>query len=151
MLLIKDKVIVGALVGILADAIKLLSNYIMFRLDLTYVVFWQITASRFLEKPDLFKPVVYLVGGVADVTVTSLLGVVFIYVLYLTGKDYLWIKGIGFGMLVWVGLFGTLLGESVQKKIPHEPSGIIVTIIAHLVFGLSLALFAKFLYQDEAE
>ena len=145
--MLKDRLIVGALVGLLADAVKLAANYLAFLLGYTNVVFWQITAARFLNKGDLLKPVALLVGAVADLTVTSVLGVVFLYLIDKTGKNYLWIKGIGFGLAVWVGLFGTLLRQSIQGKLPQSSSGILVTIVAHIIFGLSLAFFTWLYYR----
>ena len=56
-----------------------------------------------------------------------------------------------FGLVVWVGLFGTLLGKAVQAKLPQAPSGIMVTIAAHLVFGLGLAGFTRMLYTAGKE
>ena len=145
----KDRVITGALIGILADIIKLIANYIMFQLNFTTVVFWQIAATRFLEKEFLHSPAAYLIGGTADLTVSAVLGVVFVIIIYFSGKDYLWLKGIGYAMFLWVSLFGTILGISVQEKIPQGPSEIIVTIIAHLVYGLAFALFTKYLYEED--
>lgn len=149
--MIKDKVITGAIIGILADLVKLASNYIMYLVGLTPTVFWRITATRFLEKEDIYKPIALLIGGTADIIISSILGIVFVYFLYYTGKDYLWLKGVGFGLAVWVNLFGTLLGASVMTKIPQKPSSIIVTIIAHLIFGFALAFFAQKLYNQNQE
>jgi len=142
----RDRIIAGAAIGILADLVKLAFNYLAFSFGFTNVVFWQIAATRFLQKGDLFGPMALLVGGVADLTTTAILGVVFLYIIDYFGTEYLWLKGAGFGMAVWVGLFGTVLGQSVQGKIPQEPSGIIVTIVAHLIFGLSLAFFTRLHY-----
>jgi len=147
--LLKDKILIGAVIGLLADALKLITNYILFTFGFTKVVFWQITAIRFIPKEDLYHKLTYLVGAVADMAVSSLLGVVFVYVIYLFGSKNLWIKGMGFGLLVWVSLFGILLGPTVEEKIPQEPSGVVVTIIAHTVFGLALAFFTKVLDQDK--
>lgn len=142
-MIIKDKVISGVIVGLLADTVKLFINYILYLFKLTPVVFWQIAATRFLDKEDIYKPIAYFIGGVADITVSALLGIVFVYMIYIVGSKYLLLKGIGFGLLVWVSIFGTLLGESVKGKIPQEPAGIIVTIIAHFFFGVSLAFFTR--------
>lgn len=147
----KDRVIAGAIIGLLADVIKLIINFIGYILNLTDAVFWQITATRFLEKKDLFKPVAYFIGGIADLTVTAGLGIVFVYLLHIVGRDFLWIKGIGYGMAVWVGIFGTLLGQTVQDKLPQTPTGIIVTIAAHFFFGLALAFFTWLLYRDKLD
>ncbi len=143
--MIKDIVVPGVLLGLLADTVKLAVNYVFYLLGFTSVVFWQITAARFLDKEELTTPWAYLIGGVADITVSAGLGIVFIYIIHLLGNRALSIKGIGFGLAVWVGLFGTLLGQSVQGKIPHNAPAIMVTMVAHFFFGLALAFFTHLL------
>ncbi|MGI6555138.1 MAG: hypothetical protein ACOX2P_07235 [Bacillota bacterium] len=83
----------------------------------------------------------------ADLTVTAALGIVFLLLIEFTGTDYLWIKGAGFGLAVWVVLFGTLLGQSVQAKLPQSSSGILVTLVAHIIFGIGLAFFTRLYYN----
>jgi|GEM_PF-815934 len=144
-LVLKNKMMVGILVGILADTVKLTFNYITFRLGFTSAVFWQLIAALFLTKEDVFTPAGLLIGGTADIIVASFLGVVFIYFIYYTGKENLWIKGIGFGLLVWVSMFGVFLQQLIRNTIPPESSGILVTIAAHFLYGLSLAAFTKLL------
>ncbi|GAB6137713.1 hypothetical protein [Halanaerobaculum tunisiense] len=68
----KDKIIAESILALLADVVKLIANYTMFHFNLTTVTFWQITATRFLEKDDLFQPIAYLIGAIADITVTSI-------------------------------------------------------------------------------
>lgn len=142
----KDKVVTGVITGLLADAVKLTFNYLAFRLHFATVVFWQITASRFLEKSDLYKPIAYLVGAATDLTITSIAGVLFIYFLHFTGRDYIWLKGAGYGLTIWVLLLGTLLIQS-QAKLDLKSSDIVVTFIAHFIYGLSLAYATKKLYR----
>ena len=141
----KDKIFIGFLIGLLADGVKLLTNYVLYTFGFTKVVFWQIVATRFIQKEYLHNKLAYLIGAIADITVTSLLGVVFVYIIYLFGSKNLWTKGLGFGLVVWVSLFGILLGKTVEDKLPQEPTGVVVTIIAHIVFGLALAYFTKLL------
>jgi hypothetical protein len=142
----KDKVAIGVITGLLADAVKLIFNYLTFRFHFASLVFWQITASRFLEKSDLFKPIAYLIGGVIDLTVTAIIGALFIYFLHFTGRDYIWLKGVGFGLVIWVLLLGTLLIQS-RTKLALTSSDTIVTLMAHFFYGLSLAFAAKKLYR----
>ncbi|MEL7567853.1 MAG: DUF6789 family protein [Dehalobacterium sp.] len=142
--MLKDKVLVGAIIGVLANIIKLTFNYTAYLFGFTNVVFWQIVASRFLEKEDIFTPSAYLIGATADFTVTTALGIVFIYVLDFIGKENLWLRGVGMGLATWVFLFGSLLGQS---AIHQEPSGIIVTLFAHLLYGLGLAVFTGLYFQ----
>ncbi len=147
----KDKVMAGLTVGLLADSVKLIFNYACFSFGFTKTVFWQIAATRFLNRDDLFKPIAYLIGAIVDLTTTAVLGVLFIFLLRLTGRAYLWIKGAGFGLVVWVGLFGTVLSQATATKLPSEPATILVAAIAHLIFGLSLALFTKLLVKPDSE
>ena len=44
------------------------------------------------------------------------LAVVFVYVIYLFGPKNLWTKGVGFGLAVWVIIFGTLLGQATDLR-----------------------------------
>lgn len=148
--MLKDKILVGAIIGISSNVVKLFVNYLGYRLGFSNVVFWQIAASRFLEKDDLNSGAAYIIGGVADLTVSAALGVAFIYILEFIGKDNLWLRGIGLGLAIWVFLFGSLLGQS---AVSQEPSGILLTLVAHLVYGLALSLFTglylKKVNQDE--
>lgn len=143
----KDKIMAGLVVGLLADVVKLAVNYSFFLLGFVKTVFWQVAATRFLSSSELFKPVAYLIGGLVDLTTTAVLGVIFIYLIRFTGRDYVWYKGAGFGLIVWVGLFGTVLAEAVERKLPADARTIIVTAVAHLIFGLSLAFFSKRIYK----
>ena len=77
------------------------------------------------------------------------MGVLFLYLIKLTGLDFLFLKGVGLARLERVGLLGSVLGPSIEAKLPQNPSGIFVTIAAHLAFGIALAVFTSFLYQPE--
>lgn len=146
-MLISDRILPGVIIGLLADVVKLTVNYISFLLNFTRVVFWQITASRFLPEKDLYSPVAYLIGGMADLTISAAFGVLFVYLIYFFGPKHLWLKGIGFALLVWVLIFGSLLGQSVAEKLPQDPSGIVVTLAAHIFYGLALAFFTGLLHR----
>lgn len=136
----RDKIMRGAMIGLLADAVKLSLNYLAFLLKFTPIVFWQITASRFLEKKDLFKPLALVIGAVADLFTSAFLGIVFLYATRYMGKKYLLLKGLGFGVIVWVGLFGTVLRQT-GIILQLDVSSIAVTLIAHAAYGVALGFF----------
>lgn len=145
--MLKDKIMLGSIIGILANTVKLTANYILYSLDWTNMVFWQLVAARFLNKNDLSKPMAFVIGGTADIVVSAVLGVSFVLFIYIFGREFLAIKGIGYGLFIWAVLFGTLLGQSVESNIP--PLGIMATLIAHFIYGLALGLFTLLLYKDE--
>jgi hypothetical protein len=141
--MLKDRVMAGAIIGLLANAVKLTFNFSAFLLGFTPVVFWQLVAAQFLAREDLYKPAAYIIGGTADLAITALLGATFVYFIYYFGDEYLYFKGLGFGLVVWAALFGSLFAARIQDKIHPEPAGILVTLIAHSLFGLSLAFFTN--------
>lgn len=147
--MLKDKIMLGAIIGILADSVKLIANYIMYSLDWTTMVFWQIVAARFLGEGDLSKPLALVIGGAADVVVSAALGVSFVLFIFFFGRKFLVIKSLGYGLLIWAILFGAFLSQTLDNEIHTTPLGIIVTLIAHSVFGLALGLFTMLLDKNE--
>lgn len=148
--MLKNKFILGILVGLLADGVKLTVNFLLFKLNLTSLVFWQLISLMLVEVKDVHMPLAIFIGAAADITVTSLLGILFIYFVYFTGKDYVWLKGIGFAMLTWVTLFGVLLAQLVNSDHSHNPTDIIVIILAHFSFGVAISFFTKILGKNIA-
>lgn len=54
-------------------------------------------------------------------------------------------------MVTWVGFQGTILGPSIESKLPQNPSGVFVTIAAHVFFGIALAVFTSFFYRPDKD
>lgn len=146
----RDRLLAGALAGLLADAIKLGFNYLAYRLHFAGVVFWQIVATHFVGKDDLHHPLAYAIGAIADLTATALTGIAFLHLLQRIGWDHLWLKGVGFGLTVWVIFFGLLTSQAAMKSLPLTATNVMVTPIAHMLYGLALAFFARILYQPKA-
>ena len=141
----------GVLIGVLANVVKLGVNYLGYLLDFTDVVFWQLVSTMTLPEEYLFATSTLSIGAITDLTVASFLGVLFLFFIQLTGFDFLFLKGIGFAMMVRVLLFHTLLGDAIEKKLPQNPSDAFVTIATHFFFGVALAVFTFFLYQPEEQ
>lgn len=146
-----DFLIRGAVVGLLADAVKLLVNYIAYSLGYTQVVFLRITAAHMLQQDQLHTPAALLIGAVVDLFAAGGLGIIFLWLINrVFDKKLLVLKGFVFGMLVWLGLFG-LLATVLEQKLPQSISGILVTLVAHAVFGIALACFARIVDGNERE
>lgn len=109
------------------------------------MVFWRIVAAEFVRDVDLAEPLSVVIGAIADLTVTSILGAAFLHFLKWAGTSHLWLKGAGFGLAVWVALFGLLIGGKAVDVLALTPVNIMVTPIAHFLFGLALAFFTRLL------
>jgi len=149
---LNDMVIRGALIGLLADAVKLLVNLTAYLLGFTNVVFWRIAASYLLQASQLHSPAALIVGAVIDVITSAALGVAFVWLTnHFIGRQRLAIKGVGFGLLTWLVLLGSL-GPTLERKLPQSISGWIVTFVAHTVFGLAIAYFSRLIdYRQTAD
>lgn len=141
----KDRIVAGAIIGVLADLVKLGFNYLAFRLGFAGAVFWRVVATEFVRASDLGVPLAVVIGAIADLTTSAVLGTIFLYLLEWAGDEYLWFKGAGFGLVVWVALFGLLVGKNAVMRLALTPANIMVTPIAHLLFGLALAFLAPIL------
>jgi hypothetical protein len=143
MIISNDLLIRGTIAGLLADAVKLLVNYAAYALGFTNVVFWRITAAHMLQSTQIHAPAALLIGAVVDLFAAGSLGVAFLWLInHVVDKKLLVLKGFVFGVFVWLGLFGWL-ATTLEQKLPQSISGILVTLVAHAVFGIALAIFSR--------
>lgn len=147
----RDVLIRGTILGLLADIIKLLVNYVAFLFGFTNAVFWQLAAAHMLQKGQLQSPAALFIGAVVDLITAGALGTAFLWLIdHVVGRQALIFKGLAFGMLSWLGLFGTL-ATTLENKLPQSPAGVIVTIVAHAFFGIALALLARMVDVSDTE
>ena len=95
----RDRITTGALIGLLADAVKLAFNYLAYKLGYAGAAFWRIAAAHFVRAEDLHDPLAAVIGAIADLTTAAALGIVFLSFISRTGRGQLWLKGVGFGPL----------------------------------------------------
>ncbi len=140
---IGSELMAGAMLGVLADLVKLGFNYLAFRFGLAGAIFWRVVAAQFVRAADLASPMAVAIGAVADLTTAALLGTAFLFLLRYTGMRYLWFFGASFGLAAWVMLFGLIIGSKAVSALSLTPMNIMVTPAAHLLFGLALACLAR--------
>lgn len=139
---------VGVSIGILANVIRLLLDYILYYFGIARVLFWQIAALQFLPQEHIQEPLAMFIGAVADMTVAASLGVVFCYFLDYFGRKYTYLKGGCFGLLTWVLVFGIFIWINRENLIVFRPSCVLAIMISHLAFGLALTFFADIFLKD---
>jgi hypothetical protein len=82
---------------------------------------------------------------ITDLALCILWGIVFAYVIKVTSSNYYYIKGIGFGFVIWMVLtsLGTLFNVPLFTETPLNVA--YTTLFTALVFGLVVAWVLKFL------
>ncbi len=83
----------------------------------------------------------------ANYTLLGTAGVLFSYLLSVTGRDKAVLKGIGCGMISWVLVYGigTNVGLIVGNK---KPSAHLLSLVDHVLFGSLLGLIAPKIGDD---
>ena len=96
---IKDRIILGAISGILASWPLRLSNALQYKLGLTELRYDQIASPLFIPKNKKDTPGAIALGEIINIMNTGVVGVLTTYILSLTGRDKAIIKGMGVGSM----------------------------------------------------
>lgn len=101
-------------------------------------------ASIFLDTQNLHHTVLgSITSFLADYIYSAFLGILFVYFIYLTGKNFIVIKGIIFGALIWLFSFGGLRSLSMVKLQEVMPADVLYYLLLHLLFGIALGIITK--------
>lgn len=146
---IKDRVILGALSGIIASAISKVMNAIEYEIGLTDLRFNQHGASLFLSNEEAKANTIEgkILASAVNNTMTGVTGTFMTYMLCITGRDYAAIKGAGVGIMQWIGMWGMLskLGITIKS---NKPLTHLLGLVDHIVFGASLGYLVSKLGDD---
>lgn len=146
--IILNKPLYGVAAGLGAGLIIGIISNVLYSLDLCGLCL--VVQTRGMFAPDDVL-VWSLLGWVGHLMMGLILGVVFYYVLYFTGREYALLKGAVFGAIVWyvnIGFISRMVGY-----FPTAPRAVHLLMLLgyHLLFGLITAGFLLRLLQREAK
>lgn len=140
-----DRTCIGALAGIVGGLV-LIAYYLLMGLFLPAApkIIMSI-GTLFFSISQVNTLLGQIIAYTAHLTVSALLGILFINFFRITGRDWVITKGIIFGVAVWMILSGVavhLLG-----LIPKKPSVSLAMVVltSHLIFGLVISISASIL------
>lgn len=75
--------------------------------------------------------------------VCIIFGVIFVYIIMLTSSNYLFIKGLGYSLVIWLLLnaFGTILNLPLFRNMPLNAA--YLTLSTALIYGFMISLVLK--------
>lgn len=76
-----------------------------------------------------------IIAHIAHFTVASLLGILYVNIFRLTGRDWVTTKGIIFGAATWVVLYG-FMGRLLNLPLQSGAASAFVILTTHLLFGV---------------
>lgn len=102
--MLKDRILAGTMAGMTASFLKTIPNIILWRMGVVEHMYLFIASSALISPEDVTKVWGLILGVVVDIITGGTLGLLMIYLLTFTGRDYWWYKGLIVGNIVW--LFG---------------------------------------------
>lgn len=146
---IRDRIILGAVCGLIASVAAKVPNAIEYKAGLTDMRFNQPAASLFLSNREAKSNSIEskVIASLVNNTMVSATGTLVTYMLSITGRDKAMLKGAGVGIMQWIGIWGLLskLGLTVKSS---KPLTHMLSFVDHAAFGASMGLLASKLGDD---
>ena len=146
-MLIKDRFTLGAIAGLVGTIPQVLINFISFKFDYTKYYSYQLAAGIHLAKPLTEKPIGIFIGGLIWELAGMVLGILIMFVLIKTGKDFWWLKGIIItNFLMFTVVYGFVFDMGSANVLPEDIGTNLTEMIGNILFGVTSAfLSAKWL------
>ncbi len=144
--MLRDRLLFGALAGLVANQIMDLFEYPLWKLKAIKYMLGHYAASIFLsaETPH-HTQIGAVVSFLADNIYSTSLGVLFLFLLSVTGERFILAKGFIYGLFLWFFSYGVLRSLSVVqlREVPANSWEIVLYLLLHLVYGLALGWFTQ--------
>ncbi|AFM39732.1 hypothetical protein Desaci_0671 [Desulfosporosinus acidiphilus SJ4] len=131
---IKDRIVVGAISGILSASVGRTANKVNYALGLTDIRYNPMAANLFLPKKVIQSRQGVLLGLVVNNIGVAANGIALTYLLSATGKDYKLLKGLGAGAFSWIMVDG-FIGSQLLKIKSSKPFAPTMRLLEHLLYG----------------
>lgn len=136
---IDDKITLGVVSSIIGTLLLGVVDYIAFMLNLEKWQLINIAASAYFKVDDVGTLPALFVGGITHLANAGLLGVIICYILYYTGIDFYWLKGIGVSLMFWLFAYGVVLRTHIGRIDPTGAFTNVSHILFHIIGGWLIA------------
>ena len=148
-----DPIICGGFAGILGTIAKEIIDLVDFSIGWSKILYWHLAASVFVLPRDVNKFGALIIGALGDMITGAFFGIVLLYLIKFTGKNYYYLKGLGLGWIVWLTLFGVFVDFHIVRITPTDIGTSLCAFGEHSVYGLVVAwsivkFGSKFLRSD---
>ncbi len=135
MVKIQDKLTLGVAAGILSNFVVEIIDYVFYLLGVNKWHHFHIAAATYFKLSDANTLPAIIIGAINDFSIAAILGIFIIYILYYTGTDYFYVKGIGVTIVFWLLIYGMLLRFGVSRINPTDPGTNSVHLAVHIILG----------------
>lgn len=143
----KDKLFSGAVAGVIASGIVATLSYILKYFGLYKYTYIDIAASLLYSHDQKGTLIWNLVGWLNNFIIGIILGIILVYIMALTGKDYGLLKGSIFGLVWWFVLTVVIQPEIFEWGRFTLSQSIFANIIRDVLYGM-IASYIIMKYVD---
>lgn len=137
-MIIKDKIALGTLAGIVATIPQIPVNILSMKLNLAQHFSFQYAASIFIYKNLTYSFWGLLFGGLVWESMAAGLGIITVFLIDWTGEDFWWLKGLLVSnTLMFIFMYGFFFGLEAPKIVPWDLETNWTIFIENLVFGVT--------------
>lgn len=144
---IKDRIVLGAVSGLLAGVPGRLINAVEYKAGLTDLKYQQQATSLFIPKNKSGTLHGKILASLVNNTNVSITGVIICYLLSASGRDHAIIKGAGVGAFSWVIINGVVSNLGLKNKY-KKPLSPILSFFDHVILGSLTGLLVSKLGDD---
>lgn len=140
----KDRLVAGSLAGFVGSLVTVITGVTFKSLGWADRAFFDFSTTLFGKSTYADKGFFgFLMAVITQVAICIIFGIVFAYIIKATSSRYLYIKGIGYGFVLWMLLssFGTIYNVPLFSDIPLNVA--YTTLFTASVFGFFVAWTLK--------
>ncbi|MGE5604186.1 MAG: hypothetical protein ACM3YE_00660 [Bacteroidota bacterium] len=134
--MIKDRILVGSLAGMIGSLFKDMPNFFFYKLGLVKYLYAHLAASAHLDEAGIYTPLGLIIGFLADTITGGAIGVATILFLDKYGTRYWWYKGCIIANTIWLFGLGVVLNLNAVTFAPRDPAFRFTSFFDHILFGL---------------
>jgi len=141
--MLKNKIFLGVLAGLSATIAKDAVNQTLYSLNIVKILFAQYAAGVFINAIETNSLLGIIIGYFVDFGLSALLGIIFVFLLEKTKPKHIVFQGFIFGSALYLGVYGALLAMHISSVNERKPVDVVLMILCHLIFGLTMGLFVQ--------
>ncbi|MDI6631781.1 MAG: hypothetical protein QME13_05055 [Thermoanaerobacteraceae bacterium] len=135
----RDTIVLGLVGGLIGNAAKDLSNFLIYRAGKTELLYGHYAASMISAPEEVREKGHFVAGQVVDMVIGAILGVPIVLLFKKTGKDNHLLKGAGLGLLLWEALYAVGPNLGILSVKPHMAKTHFSALWSNLLYGVTTA------------
>lgn len=144
----ENKIPLGVFAGVISNLLKNMGGLLLYHLDYKEHTIWEFASSALVPETKLEQTSALIIGIFNDFAIASMLGIITVYFIYLTGKNNFILKGFIIGSAAWMLIFIPVTQLKISRIQPESINSNIIYLLSHLLLGILTSIIIVQLGTD---